>query len=203
MDWTSAPIIEEAPLEPAHQSILPARIGHFPARVEAFLEREREQLPLWFTAAFGAGILVLLRSRSGDFVHDLMSEASAYDGDPLPLVKQCFARCSRDACIADIVEGGHAWRLLAIRSRNQIDWVTTRACADADIVVADRWLPKGCVPRWLKLDRQALERTGGVAIYLREEPRVESVTARLGAHPWRSAATQPTATPLARFPTGR
>jgi competence protein ComEC len=150
------------------------------------------------------GVPVLLRSRSGDFVRDLMSEASAYDGDPLNLEEQRFARCSRDACIADIVRGNHAWRLLAIRSRNRIEWASlTRACADADIVVADRWLPKGCTPRWLKLDRKALERTGGVAIYLGEEPRVESVAARLGAHPWRTAATPPIATPQARFPTDR
>ena len=60
MDWTSAPIIEDAPLEPAHRRFLPAGIGHFPARVEAFLERERAQLPLWFIAAFGAGIAARL-----------------------------------------------------------------------------------------------------------------------------------------------
>ncbi len=133
------------------------------------------------------GVPVLLRSRSGDFVRDLMSEVSAYDGDPLPLEEQRFARCSRDACIADIVEGKSAWRLLAIRSRNRIDWTElTRACAGADIVVADRWLPKGCNPRWLKLDRKSLEHTGGVAIYLEDAPRVESVAGRIGRHPWAS-----------------
>jgi competence protein ComEC len=131
------------------------------------------------------GVPVLLRSRSGDFVRDLMSEASAYDGDPLNLEEQRFARCSRDACIADIAQGKHAWRLLAIRSRNRIDWANlTRACADADIVVADRWLPKGCTPRWLKLDRPALERNGGVAIYLKGEPRTATVADELGEHPW-------------------
>jgi len=56
MDWTSAPIIEDAPLEPAHRRFLSAKIGHFAGHVEAFLERERAQLPLWFTASFGAGI---------------------------------------------------------------------------------------------------------------------------------------------------
>ncbi len=131
------------------------------------------------------GVPVLLRSRSGDFVRDLMSEASAFDGDPLALEEQHFARCSRDACVADIVEDGHAWRLLAIRSRNRIDWTElTRACADADIVVADRWLPKGCTPRWLKLDRKALQQTGGVAIHLGGQPEVASVASRLGDHPW-------------------
>ena len=152
----------------------------------------------------GDGVPVLLRSRTGDFVRDLMSEASAYDGDPLNLEEQRFARCSRDACVADIAEGGHAWRLLAIRSRNRIDWVAlTRACADADIVVADRWLPKGCTPRWLKLDRKALEQSGGVAIYLGKEPKVETVADRLGDHLWRAAPIQRTATPQARSPTGR
>jgi competence protein ComEC len=132
------------------------------------------------------GVPVLLRSRSGDFVRDLMSEASAFDGEPANLDEQRFARCSRDACIADIVDGGRAWRLLAIRSRNRIDWIElTRACSDADIVVADRRLPRGCTPRWLKLDREALERTDGVAIYLGVGPRVETVSERIAGHPWR------------------
>lgn len=131
------------------------------------------------------GVPVLLRERSGDFVRDLMSEASAYDGDPLTMDEQRFARCSRDACFADLETESGRWRLLAIRSRERIDWMTlTRTCADADIVVADRRLPRGCVPRWLKLDREALERTGGVAIHLGEQPRVETVAGRLGRHPW-------------------
>ena len=131
------------------------------------------------------GVPVLLRSRSGDFVRDLMSEAAAYDGEPLNLEEQRFARCSRDACIADIAQEGRAWRLLAIRSRNRIDWTQlTRACADADIVVADRRLPLGCRPRWLKLDRQTLEQTGGVAVYLGDKPHVSTVSGRIGERPW-------------------
>src|SRR4029453_1871805 len=119
------------------------------------------------------------------FVRDVMSEASAFDGDPANLDEQQFARCSRDACIADIDEGGRAWRLLAIRSRNRIDWTElTRACADADIVVADRRLPRACTPRWLKLDREELSRTGGVAIFLGNKPRLETGSRRIAAHPW-------------------
>ena len=140
------------------------------------------------------GVPVLLRSRSGDFVRDLMSEASAYDGDPANLEEQRFARCSRDACIADIAEGKHAWRLLAIRSREHIDWVSlTSACADADIVVADRRLPRGCTPRWLKLDRASLEKSGGVAIRLGDEPAVGSVADQIGQHPWLAAQDKPRA----------
>ncbi len=136
----------------------------------------------------GDGTPVLLRARAGDYMRDLVAEAAAFDGDPLALEEQPFARCTRDACVADVVRGGRAWRLLAIRTRDRIAWTElTRACADADIVVAERFLPRGCVPRWLKLDRDTLGRTGGVTITLGANPRVATVAARIGAHPW----TQP------------
>jgi competence protein ComEC len=118
------------------------------------------------------------------------TEASPCDRDPLALEEQAFARCSRDACVADVVRDGRAWRLLAIRSRDRIDWLSlTAACRDADIVVASRRLPRGCTPRWLKLDRAALAQSGGVALYLKGEPRLESVGARLGQHPWCQAGS--------------
>jgi competence protein ComEC len=79
--------------------------------------------------------------------------------------------------------------LLATRSKYLIDWpVFTRACAEADIVVSDRRLPRGCSPRWLKLDRPLLAQTGGVAIYLGDRPRLDSVAERIGAHPWAHGA---------------
>ena len=132
------------------------------------------------------GVPVLLRGRSGDFVRDLMSESAAFDGDPLALEEQSFARCSRDACVADLDDGNRSWRVLAVRSRERIDWNSlANACADADIVVADRRLPRGCSPRWMKLDREALANTGGVAIYLGKHPRVTSVAGRIAEHPWR------------------
>ena len=134
------------------------------------------------------GVPVLLRAKSGKFVRGMMSEAAAYDGDPLALEEQRFARCTRDACVADVVRDGRGWRLLAIRSRDRIDWLTlTTACRDADIVVASRRLPQGCTPRWLKLDRAALAHSGGVALYLTDRPHLESVAARLGRKPWRQA----------------
>jgi competence protein ComEC len=52
MDWTSAPNIEDASLEPAHRLFSSA----FFERIEAFLEIERAQLPLWFVVSFGMGI---------------------------------------------------------------------------------------------------------------------------------------------------
>ncbi len=128
---------------------------------------------------------LLLRDRAGDYVRDLFAEASGFDGDPGELDSRPYSACSHDACVAVLDKGGNQWRLLATRSSTPIDWTTiTRACADADIVVSDRRLPRGCNPRWLKLDRRGLARTGGVAIYLNKTPRVEMVADRVGDHPW-------------------
>ncbi|HEX8414865.1 MAG TPA: ComEC/Rec2 family competence protein [Sphingomicrobium sp.] len=127
----------------------------------------------------------LLRERTGDYMRDVMAESSGFDGDPLDLVGQAFSHCSKDACVALVESRQGNWRLLATRSSTRVDWQRiVDACADADIVVSDRWLPKGCAPRWLKLDRKALEATGGLAIHLGAEPRVETVAARVGQHPW-------------------
>jgi competence protein ComEC len=134
-----------------------------------------------------SGRPAILRDRTGDFVRSLMSENSGFDGDPLLFEESGIARCSRDSCVAYVSRGGRKWRVLATRSGQRIDWQPlTSACAQADIVVSDRWLPRGCTPRWLKLDRDVLESTGGVAIYLDgATPRVETVVDRIGQHPWR------------------
>jgi competence protein ComEC len=128
----------------------------------------------------------LLRDRTGDFVRDTLSEAAGFDGDASLLGEQSFGRCSRDSCIAVIDREGRRWQLLATRSRHFLDWRSFIAvCAASDIVVSDRRLPDGCAPRWLKLDRPVLERTGGLAISLGEMPHVASVAERIGDHPWR------------------
>jgi competence protein ComEC len=128
----------------------------------------------------------LLRTRSGDFIRSLMSENSGFDGEPLVVDDLSQARCGRDSCVANVRREGRTWRVLATRSGQRIDWqALTAACASADIVVSDRWLPRGCNPRWLKLDRKALGATGGVAITLGDQPRVATVAERVGRHPWR------------------
>jgi competence protein ComEC len=64
-------------------------------------------------------------------------------------------------------------------------------------------LPRGCSPRWLKLDRTALASTGGLAIYLGNDPWVDSVADRVGEHPWAEMPASVRSTPQARFPRGR
>jgi competence protein ComEC len=131
------------------------------------------------------GVPYILRDKAGDYVRKLLAEASGYDSDPELLEDQSASDCSRDACVAVLRHGDAEWRLLATRSAYRIDWADiTTACAASDIVVSDRRLPRGCKPRWLRLDSQALQRTGGLSIYLGKEPRVESVAERVGEHPW-------------------
>jgi len=139
----------------------------------------------------GDGTPMLLRDRSGDFVRSLLSEASGVDEDPGLLAAAPFGSCSRDSCVAVIRRGGRDWSLLATRSSQRLDWdELVRACSRVDIAVSDRWLPRGCNPRWLKLDRKTLERTGGVAITLGPSPVVRTVAERVGGHPW-AALTRP------------
>ncbi len=136
-------------------------------------------------AVVDGGTPLILRERTGDYVRSLIAEASGFDGDPEDLGRRPYSACSKDACVAVIRKGASEWRLLATRSSTLIDWQSfTVACGEADIVVSDRRLPRGCTPRWLKLDAPALRRTGGLAIYLAGKPRVDSVAARVGAHPW-------------------
>ncbi len=129
------------------------------------------------------GRVYLLRPRTGGYIRDLMSSTSASTG-ALPLDDSGFSRCGKDACVADIWSEGRRLRLLATRSPVLIDRRRFEpACAAADIVVSDRRLPYWCAPRWLKIDRTLLQRTGGLAIDA-ETGRVASVAQASGHHPW-------------------
>jgi competence protein ComEC len=142
-------------------------------------------------AVISDGKPLILRDRAGDYVRSLLAEASGFDGDPDILAGQPISDCSRDSCVAVLRKGPAEWRLLATRSGTHIDWEKiAAACESADIAVSDRWLPRGCTPRWLKLDRDTLGRTGGVSIYVGDSPRVDTVADRVGAHPWSAIAPQ-------------
>ena len=57
-------------------------------------------------------------------------------------------------------------------------------------MIADRYLPRACRPRWLKADRRMLDESGGLAIDLARE-RVTTVAASQGAHGWWQGGPQP------------
>jgi competence protein ComEC len=131
----------------------------------------------------GGGLMVLREGRS-DFVRDNLLEAAGMQGE-VGLVDQWpGARCNTAYCLVDLDRGGKQWSLLLSRGR---DYAPERelaaVCAQVDIVIADRWLPRSCKPRALKADRSLLERTGGLAIDL-NQPRVTTVAQSQGQHGW-------------------
>lgn len=135
-----------------------------------------------------SGRVSLLRDRVGDYVRDMIAESVASDLDLLPLRDRADARCSRDLCVWQIGEDDRQYSVMATTSGYYVDALELiRACERVDIVIADRGLPKSCSPRWLKADRYALARSGGLAVYL-DPPRVRTTFDAGDRHPWRKAA---------------
>jgi competence protein ComEC len=142
------------------------------------------------------GELAILRGRAGDYVRDTLSEASGTDEDLLVVEDLPGAACSEDMCAVDLERDGARWRVLATRSGRMVDPAPlARACAQSDIVVSDRRLPRTCRPRWLKADRSMLSRTGGLAITLGPAPKAATVAQAVGRHPWASTVRPPREAP--------
>ncbi|MBZ9646183.1 ComEC family competence protein [Sphingobium sp. 3R8] len=129
--------------------------------------------------------MAILRDRAGDYVRDVLSESAGYDGELAAIADLPDARCSRDLCAVGVKDGnGRSWRLLFTRSTVLIERSDfARDCAAADIVVSDRGLPRWCHPRWMKIDRRLLARTGGLSITL-AKGEVHTVHRVGDAHPW-------------------
>ena len=134
-----------------------------------------------------SGEIALLRDRTGDYASDMLSENGGGRGEPLLLSEHPNARCNRDLCLVQRQAGGRTWRILATRSLYLVPAADLiRACRSADIVVSERRLPRRCTPRWLRLDRDTLAATGGVAVTL-ASGRVVTVRTAGDRHPWRNA----------------
>lgn len=130
------------------------------------------------------GGLALLRDRAGDYVRDTLSESAGLDAPVSAMADMPGVRCGRDMCAVRHIAGGRAWRLLMTRSDVLVPVAAlARDCAAADIVISDRRLPRTCTPRWLKIDRSLLRRTGGIALYL-SQGRMRTVRRPGDAHPW-------------------
>lgn len=132
----------------------------------------------------GNGELALLRDGAGDYVRDMLAENGGVDAALPALAEQDGARCSPDVCVVEIERAGRRWRVAATRSGYMLPWAEMIAlCRAVDIIVADRRLPPGCAPRWLKLDRPALMRTGGMTIRF-DGAQVRTVRRPGDRHPW-------------------
>jgi competence protein ComEC len=130
------------------------------------------------------GGMALLRDRAGDYTRSLLAEVGAVEGDLPGLADLPSSRCSRDACLAIFTKGGRSWRVLATRSAYLVPVRELIAlCGQADVIVSERRLPTACRPRWLKLDRPMLAKTGGVAVTFASGD-VATVAGAAGRHPW-------------------
>lgn len=128
--------------------------------------------------------LVSLRDSRSSYTRDNLMELAGVGADPVPIADWPDARCTSAFCTLTIARGRRDWVLLLGRGREQVEErALAAACAEADIVVAERFLPRSCRPRWLKADRRFLERSGGIAINLAAE-RITTVAEGQGEHGW-------------------
>ncbi len=131
------------------------------------------------------GGLALLRDRTGDYARATLGENSGVLAEAGLMSDDPGTRCSRDMCVADRIVAGRRWRIAATRSAYPMPIAPfVAACGDADIVISDRRLPRTCTPRWLKLDKPMLAKTGGIAILL-SRATVTTVEQPGDRHPWR------------------
>ncbi|MDE8654187.1 ComEC/Rec2 family competence protein [Novosphingobium album (ex Liu et al. 2023)] len=130
------------------------------------------------------GELLVLRESRSDFVRENMTEMAGMDGTVRQLSTWPGARCNRDFCSVSLPRGGREWHLLIALGQDAVpERSLAAACALADIVIADRRLPRSCRPRWLKADRALLARTGGLAIDL-ADGEIATVARTQGQHGW-------------------
>src|SRR3546814_19215309 len=89
---------------------------------------------------------------------------------------------SSDVCSSDLM----GLVILAQRGRDRIEGAAMApACAAADVVISERWLPRECVGRWLTVDRVTLAESGGLALYLGARPHAVGVRRPGDEHPGR------------------
>ena len=130
------------------------------------------------------GKLLVLREGRSSYASDNLSEIAGMEGEAVALADWPGAQCTRDYCAIAIRREDQTWHLLLARSMDPVpERALAAACERSDIVIAARWLPRSCKPRWLKADRTLLDQTGGLALYLHDR-RIVSVAESAGRHGW-------------------
>lgn len=130
------------------------------------------------------GPMVVLRRGTGEFALQSLSESAAFDGEAVAIEDWPGATCSPEFCTFTLPAASREQAVLVARNRERVpERDLAAACRRADIVLAGRWLPRSCRPRWLKIDRARLDRTGGIAIYLGDQT-VRTVAQTHAGHPW-------------------
>ncbi|MEM7690413.1 MAG: ComEC/Rec2 family competence protein [Pseudomonadota bacterium] len=130
------------------------------------------------------GGLLTLRDTKSTYARDNLLELANVKTDPIPIAEWDGARCSAEFCLITLERGGRDWTLLMARNRDLIEErALAAACERADIVIADRFLPRSCRPRWLRADKRYLRQHGGLALNL-EQGTIQDVASRQGEHGW-------------------
>jgi competence protein ComEC len=130
------------------------------------------------------GQLSILRERAGDYTRGILAENGGLNGEPAALAEVPGARCNADLCWAERHVGTQRITLLATRSGYLVPATAfITLCAQAEIVVSERRVPRRCRARWLTLDRAVLEQTGGVAVTFANGAVIRA-RASNDAHPW-------------------
>ncbi|WP_233997130.1 ComEC/Rec2 family competence protein [Porphyrobacter sp. HT-58-2] len=151
---------------------------------DVLIAGDGRQVGITGRAPDGAPRLLALRDSRSRYTRDNLMELASVTADPVPLDQWEGARCSSAFCTLVIGRGERDWVLLLGRGRDQVEErALAAACAEADIVVSERFLPRSCRPRWLKADRRFLSQSGGLAIVLEDE-RITSVGDTQGDHGW-------------------
>ncbi|MEL7444991.1 MAG: ComEC/Rec2 family competence protein [Pseudomonadota bacterium] len=128
--------------------------------------------------------LLSLRDSRSSYARDNLLELASVTSEPIPVAEWPAADCSSEFCVVSITRGGRDWSLLMARNRDLVEErALAAACEQADIVVADRYLPSSCSPKWLKADRRLLDQTGGLSLDLNAE-RINAVASGQGNHGW-------------------
>lgn len=142
------------------------------------------QVGITMIAPDGERRLLSLHESRSSYTRDNLMELAGVGAEPVPLAEWPGARCSSAFCTVTVNRGGRDWVILLGRGRLQVEErALAAACAEVDIVVSERFLPRSCRPRWLKADRRLLERSGGLSINLASE-RIISVAQSQGTHGW-------------------
>jgi competence protein ComEC len=150
---------------------------------DVLISRDGRQVGITLTDQ-GTRRLLSLRDSNSRYTRDNLLELAGVAAEPVPLALWPGARCSSAFCVVSIERGGRTWHLLIARTRERIEErALAAACAQSDIVIADRYLPRSCRPRWIKADRRMLDQTGGLALDLERE-QVITVAAHQGEHGW-------------------
>jgi competence protein ComEC len=118
-----------------------------------------------------------------------MAEAAGIDAPLTALSDLDHVACNRDFCRWRQGRGAAQYVILASRGNDRIEGRDmAAACAAADVVISDRWLPRECVARWLTIDRDSLAASGGLALYLGKKPEAVAALRAGDEHPWRRPA---------------